>query len=87
MSRNRKIYLEDLIDRMIGKLYKARGVCHSPGDNFAIDLLLDIRADARRCVSVSRSRIFAAKRGGYLPGFKSSVKTKPVFTQLEFYGW
>ena len=82
--RKRKIYLEDLIDAMIGRLYKARAICHSPGDNFAIDLLLDIRADARRCVSVSRSRIFAAKRGGYLPGYKSSKKTKPVFEQTEF---
>lgn len=70
MARKTKIYLKDLIDRMVDRLYKARSVCHSPGDNFAIDLFLDIRDDARRCVSVSRSRIFAAKRGGWLPGDK-----------------
>lgn len=86
MARSKKIYLEDLIDRMVDRLHDARRVCHSPGDNFAIDLFIDIRSYARRCVSVSRSRIFAARRGGYLPGNKSSVKTKPVFTQLEFYG-
>lgn len=86
MSRKPKIYMEDLIDRMIDKLCKARRVCCSPGDNYAIDLLLEVRDCARRCVRISRSRIFAAKRGGYLPGNKSSTKTKPVFTQLEFYG-
>lgn len=82
--RKRKIYLEDLIDSMVDRLYKARRICHSLGDKFAIDLLLDIRADARRCVSVSRSRIFAAKRGGYLSGNNSTAKTKPVFKQTEF---
>lgn len=82
--RKQKIYLEDLIDRMVDKLYRARAVFHSPGDNFAIDLFLDIRDDARRCVSVSRSRIFAAKRGGFAIANKSNVKTKPVFLQTEF---
>lgn len=87
MSRRTKLYLEDIIDKMIQELYDARRVCHSPGDNFAIDQFLEIREGARRAVRISRSRIFAAKRGGYLPGNKSSIKTKPVFTQSEFYGW
>lgn len=82
--RKRKIYLEDIIDRMVDKLYRARAICCSPGDNFAIDLLLDIRDDARRCVSVSRSRIFNAKRGGLTAGSKSNVKSSSVFVQTEF---
>lgn len=27
--RKRKIYLEDLIDSMVDRLYKARRICHS----------------------------------------------------------
>lgn len=83
-GRKQKIYLEDLIDLMIDRLYKARAKCHSPGDKFAIDLFLDIRAQSRRCVSISRSRIFSARRGGWLPGDKSNVKAKPVFEQTNF---
>lgn len=73
--RNSKIYLEDILDLIVSRCYKARSVCHSPGDNFAIDQLLDIRSLSRRAVRISRSRLFAAKRGGYLPGDKSYTKT------------
>ena len=82
--RKRKIWLEDLIDQMIGRLYKARSKCHSPGDKFAIDLFLDIRDDARRCVRVSRSRLFAAVRGGYAPGDNDAGDSDRRFIQSEF---
>lgn len=65
MARSPKIYLEDLIDRMVDRLHDARRVCHSPGDNFAYDLFLELRDLSRRAVRVSRSRCFAsASRDG-----------------------